>query len=788
MVREQRAKKYGKIELICFAGLLILLFVTVFFRMESDFLPILKWCIALLALGIAFYPLSNTLFGKFGDKGYLMGKAIGLLATGYFTWLLASLHIMKFSELSCMVSLVILAAVNYVVIGIFGYPKTDTRDGVGIKSLGLPLGRILIMEMLFVFILISFLYMKGFNAKAYGTEKMMDYGFMTSMFRTDYFPVDDFWFTGDNLNYYYFGQYLCTFLTKLSLNTPAYGYNLSLGTGFAFCLLFVYQIVSEIMKHFMEKKGKKKGIKVLPHVAGALSAFAVTLAGNFHYLIFGKFVPMMWEILQIPGEKPSYWFPSSTRYIGYIPDVEDKTIHEFPSYSFILGDLHAHVINITFVLVLIALLFSFVQARRIKRDFGLRIGEDWMSYIFDPKIISLGFLIGCFMMTNYWDFPIYLVVSGVVILAMNLLNSNFKKEGWLLTAVQLILIVLVAELITLPFKLNFTAMENGIGFTDKHTQFYQLMILWAFPVIVLIGFVVSLIAKYFRQKKSELTAFETPDQFDADDVVAKRGGLVGFFGKLEDSNLFILILGVCAVGLIIMPEIIYVKDIYGDAYQRANTMFKLTYQAFIMLGIMLGYVITKFVCLKETKAQQRFGIVAFVILVLLLGYFPTSCQAWFTDMKDDSLYSGLRADTYIYNEQPTDAAGIDWLNSNAKDGEVVLEAAGSSYTIYDRVSTLTGLSTVCGWSTHEWLWHNDYTQVSARQSDVLTMYTSQNVEEVKELLKKYNVDYIFIGSCEYEAYTGSGMNVNTLLSLGDIVYQGYPDINNHIIYIVKVSE
>ncbi len=40
----------------------------------------------------------------------------------------------------------------------------------------------------------------------------------------------------------------------------------------------------------------------------------------------------------------AYWFPSSTCHIGWgDPLVEnDRTIHEFPSYSFVLGDLHAH--------------------------------------------------------------------------------------------------------------------------------------------------------------------------------------------------------------------------------------------------------------------------------------------------------------------------------------------------------------------------------------------------------------------------------------------------------------
>ncbi|MBQ0042796.1 MAG: hypothetical protein KBS85_05685 [Lachnospiraceae bacterium] len=788
MIREQRAKKYGKIQLICCAAVLVLLFVATFLKMESDFIPMFKWWLALLALGVSFYPLSAVLFGRFSDKGYIFGKAIGLLITGLFVWLLCTIRLVQFNETTCWICLQILTAANYVVIGILGIPRTYSREGKGIKSLGFPVSRIMALELMFVIIFFSFMYMKGFNPKAYGTEKMMDYGMMTRMFNTDYYPVNDMWFTGEPLNYYYFGQYLCTFLTKLSLNIPAYGYNLAIGSGFALCCVFVYCIGTEIMRHFMEKTKKYKHIKLIPHVAGALSAGAVMLASSLYYLVFAKFVPMMWDILQIEGEKPSYWFPNATRYIGHLPDTADKGIHEFPAYSFILGDLHAHVINLTFVLVVVALLFSIVKARRIKRDYGQLIDiTSWKRYIFDPKIITISFFIGAFMMINFWDFPIYFVVAASVIIAMNMISTDFSKAGFMLSGAHLLLMIAIAELAALPFNIFFKPMENGILMTTKHTEFYQLFILWGIPVLTLIGFVVSLICKHFRQLKGKLAEYEEEVVYDEDDKSAQREGFWGFFTKLADSDLFVLILGICAFGLVLLPEIIYVKDIYGDSYQRANTMFKLTYQAFILFGIMAGYAITKMVALRETRKQLTFGLILGTFWVISMFYFPDACKAWFTDLSDDALYAGLRADNYIYSEQPTDAAAIDWLKENADGNDVVLEAAGSSYSIYARVSTLTGMPTVCGWYTHEWLWHNDFVPVNDRNAEVMTMYTSRNEEEVRALLNKYSVDYIFIGTCEYEAYEGSGMNLDFLLGLGEVVYQGYPDERNHVVYVVKLA-
>ena len=76
----------------------------------------------------------------------------------------------------------------------------------------------------------------------------------------------------------------------------------------------------------------------------------------------------------------SYWFPDATRYIGYNPyREEDRTIHEFPCYSFVLGDLHAHVVNIIFVLLVIALLYVWLrgvqQENRILQRFPWKDGK-----------------------------------------------------------------------------------------------------------------------------------------------------------------------------------------------------------------------------------------------------------------------------------------------------------------------------------------------------------------------------------------------------------------------------
>ena len=108
--------------------------------------------------------------------------------------------------------------------------------------------------------------------------------------------------------------------------------------GFAFVLPF--SLVRQMTTDLQGRKvtGWKKQ---LPTLAGFLAGLAVSIAGNMHYVVYAQILPL---IQKLKGEEVSgYWFPDATRYIGFNPDVPDKTIHEFPCYSFVLGDLHAHV-------------------------------------------------------------------------------------------------------------------------------------------------------------------------------------------------------------------------------------------------------------------------------------------------------------------------------------------------------------------------------------------------------------------------------------------------------------
>ena len=258
-----------------------------------------------------------------------------------------------------------------------------------------------------------------------------------------------------------------------------------------------------------------------------------------------------------------------------------------------------------------------------------------------------------------------------------------------------------------------------------------------------------------------------------------------FFRRVSLSDTFALILGICGIGLVLIPELIYVRDIYENGYARSNTMFKLTYQAFILFGMAMAYAIVRLLLWKGRKLARTLGAAGLALVLLTCGYFGYSVKCWFGNVLDVSGYRCLDATAYLENVYPEDAAAIRWLNENVEGNPVVLEANGDSYSDYCRVSAMTGLPTVLGWYVHEWLWRGDTADLNEKSAEIQTIYTSGDREAVEELLEKYEVEYIFVGSCEREKY-GENLNEDLLRSLGEEVFPGGTGETGGA-YIIKVS-
>jgi YYY domain-containing protein len=573
----------------------------------------------------------------------------------------------------------------------------------------------------------------------HGLEKFMDFGFLNSILRTDYFPPKDMWFAPLSINYYYFGHLVTAVITKLSFIPSFVSYNLMLATLFSFT--FVASLSFGI-NLFDKVKFSLKSI-----LAGFFSAVLIALGGNLTtiYTFFGPYTPAdkavpFWQLPFLPLSFPNnYWYPNATRFIPF-------TIHEFPLYSFVVSDLHGHVLDIPFVLLTITLMYTFFNSKKI-------------TFL---NLIFLSFIFAIMYMTNAWDGPIYLLLGFFILIVFNFYQLGQKwilsKRNVYETLKQYLVLILGFFTFSLPFNLNFKPFVSGIGvicapalltnigkigpflFEANHCQkspLWQLAILYGFFYFFVISFLVFL-------------KFKTNYKF-------------------SKSDFFALVLIILSTILIIVPEFIYVKDIY-PTYYRANTMFKLVYEAFIMLSLSSAYILVKLISLiKRKKILIPFSVITATLLFLILIYPVFAINSYYRDLKN---YQGLNGINYLSTLYPNDYNLINWINKNIKGQPVILEANGDSYTDYARISANTGLPTVIGWPVHEWLWRGTYDVVAPRITDVKTLYTTSNIEVAKTLIKEYAISYVVISTLERQKYPT--LNEQTFIKLGKIIYQnGY---------------
>jgi uncharacterized membrane protein len=738
--------------------------------MTNDIIYIFIWWLTIFSIGIAVFPLTNYLFKSFIDRGYIFAKVLGILLVSYLTFIAGLTRLIPFTSLTVAVITILLATLIYW--GVRKYKlKVPIKDSLNIFVLE---------ELLFLATLIFWSYIRAHQPNINGLEKFMDYGFVNSIIRSTYFPPLDMWFTPLPINYYYFGHLTTAVLTKLSTIPTTISYNLMIATLFAFTFTASFSLVLNLFKTHKEK------IKQSAFIAAFLAAFLTSMGGNLH-MIYSLFTPYntdkpvpFWQaftdqkqigvdsthapVKYAPSTYPnSYWYPNATRFIPF-------TIHEFPLYSFVVSDLHGHVLDIPFVFLTLALLLSFIKQNDAPRT----------------TIGLLALVLAVMYMTNAWDGFIYGLLSGIVLLFVTLrappqetdsqkksslkkhvitVYSSFKERLDVKSlAVKGIILAIGFIIFVLPFSLNFnpTQIVSGIGvvcapeflteiqststkpgvpqngklgpflFEKDHCQktpLWQLTILYGFFYFFVAAFVV-----YFLKSRT----------------------------KHDHSQVYVLILIGMATFLLLIPEFLYVKDIYPDHY-RANTMFKLSYQAFMMLSLVSAYTAIK-ILTSTRNFLWYFTVILLCSIVLIYPFF--AIQSYYENLKT---YKGLDGTKYLATQRPTDYEAILWIQENIQNQPVIVEAQGDSYTDYARISSNTGLPTVLGWTVHEWLWRGTYDIPAPRIEEVRQLYEEGDLKKTKALLKKHNVTYVYIGDLEREKYPG--INEKKFEKIGKVVYK-----------------
>lgn len=613
------------------------------------------------------------------DRGWSLGRTATGLVVAVIVWSGAHLSLPVNSEFGITAVFGVLFCLTF-----FFRKKEIGEAFVGLSKMGWVIGT---EELLFLVGFIVYALVRGYQPSILGLEKFMDFGFIKSYLSSPTLPAADMWWAGKTINYYSFGHFFASVLIRTWGVGAEIGYNIVLAFILGSSLALSFSIVVNL---FGEAVGKWRRI-----FSGLIGAFLVVLGGNSHAI---------WSLLS-KKTLAGYWYADATRFI-------ENTIHEFPAYSFVVSDLHGHVLDLPVVL---AFLLFFVGWTKRSR-------EEKKEKIIDE--IILGLMLGIMAMTNTWDSAIYglllLIYAGV------LLISNRRELPRLIFSGGR---VAIAAIVTASFWLiGFKSISDGVAAVTTRSPLWQLLVLWSIQAAV---------------------------TFWAMSVALKKRG----------GELLIVALGLTAIALILIPEFIFVRDIY-PGHPRANTMFKLTYQAFILMGLLFGWL--------WGQARGFVGIILAAAFVSLMIFPSLAFPSYFNSFR---LYRGLDGFDFLTERYTDDLSVIRFLTKN-RNGKNMVEAVGDSYTEMDFVSAFSGTPTVLGWRVHEWLWRGGYEQVGKRDEEVRRFYEEGSISEAREMIEKYDLGWILVGGREREKY--KRLNENKINSLGEQIDFGSTS------YLVKI--
>ena len=445
-------------------------------------LSFLAWYLLVSALGWLTFPLAFRLFPALADRGFSLARALGMLLWGYIFWLMASLGVVQNDGGGLLLTLLVLA-----IIGGSGMLRKETRKSLG-EWIKTNRTVIITVEILFFLAFVFLVFVRAGNPEIVGTEKPMELAFINATLRSPTFPPHDPWLSGYAISYYYFGYVMTAMLAKMTGTTGSVAFNLMLSLIFALSAVGAYGVLYSLLTAWhktQQSSARRKPMTGWP----LLGPFFLLIVSNFEGFleilrdrgVFWKFTPdgtassSFWNWLGIldlnqPPTKPFTW--TSQRYYWWwrasrvIQDLDltgkvtgrSEIIDEFPFFSYLLGDLHPHVLAMPFGLLAVAVAINlFAGGWKGETKLGLyRLHIQPVGLFFGALILGgLAFL-------NTWD-----ILIGFALFVGAYALARVLESGWAWKRLEDVFALgvpvgLLAILLYLPFYTGFSSQAGGI--------------------------------------------------------------------------------------------------------------------------------------------------------------------------------------------------------------------------------------------------------------------------------------------------------------------------------------
>jgi YYY domain-containing protein len=819
------------------------------------------WYLTLTILGLLTFPLAYRLFPALADRGYSLSRAFGLLLWGFVFWLSVSFGLARNEVGGLLFALAVVVGLSVWAMWSVDNKQQTLDDETQKMVYGLSsivqwvksnLRMVVLVEILFFVAFAAWAFVRANNPDTTGTEKPMEIAFINAILRSPTFPPHDPWLSGYGISYYYFGYVLAAMLAMITSTNGGMTFNLMLSLVFALSIIGSYGLLYNLLNAYW--KTTDEGQQATSAVRGLWSALGAFFAPLFLVILSNVegFLELLhsygvgwtgspgdvnfWNKLQglsfrsptaynfwtwlkmkdlsdVPTlsfgrEGPRFWFWWRASRILHDYDLRGEfveIIDEFPFFSYLLGDLHPHVLAMPFGLLAVALALNlYLGGWKGETNFRL-----FKLPVCKEGLALLAVVLGGLAFLNTWDFPIYLaVVTGAFILWL------VCERGWNWGLVEDFLkfsipVAIASIALYLPFYVSFSSQAGGILpnviFPTRGTYIWIMFGTLLVPLFLFLG---SLLGKRDADWKKGfllilgVTLFlwlfsvalgVVASQTEAGRVYISSQG-TGLMGEvLKEATLrrlqfgaglltLVLLIGAALSyltatkaqaesesvterspipfvlmfilfgGLLVMaPEFIYLRDQFGS---RMNTIFKFYYQAWALwsLAAAFGFV----VLVKELRGVKLglFAVVMAAVLVVGLTYPALSLPN-----KTDNFNAAnperrtLDGAAYLGVYFTDDYDAIQWLTQEPLG--TVVEAVGGSYSEFARIATYSGQPTVLGWPGHESQWRGGYAEMGSRNDDIQRLYETASWNEADVILKRYEVRYVYIGPLERNTYTVS---------------------------------
>jgi len=758
---------------------------------RSQAVAAIAWWLLIASLGLVAFPIVRIVLPGFEVGGYALARTFGLLLLAWAVWFLGSLRI-PFSRATIIAVLTAMAAVAALL---------ALRDRRALADLLRRQRReVLVVEALTLGLFLLDLAIRFGNPDLWhpskGGEKPMDFSYFNAVLRSTSFPPYDPWFAGGYINYYYFGFVVVGVPVRLLGLDPSVAYNLILPTLFALLGIGGYAVAVELVR-----RSPGFGRAISPRLAGAAAAAALVLLGNLGTVVMtyqglkqlgsagqpvqeliagvpqalrglGRFLTLQAPLPYRPDEW--YWNPS--RAIPAAPGDVDP-ITEFPFFTFLYADLHAHMISLPLTVLGLGWSISWALAASERRRMH--------PAAVVAALAAGGLILGSLRPTNTWDFPVYLGLGALACLSAPFLrrgrpSSRAAVEGLLAAAGLVAFFLALYQPFTHWYAQGYSRPELWDGsrtslraYLTVHGVFLPFLVAWmAWETVAWMESTpISALARLRRYLGTiagvavllaALTVYAFADGVRAILIVMPLlvwSAVLLVRRNWPTAKRIVVLLTMTALALTLTVEVLRLVGDIG----RMNTVFKFYLQVWTLFSI--GAAAAFFWSWADAPAWHPTARTMWLLGgSLLVGgalLFPlTATPAKLRDRMAEQAPHTLDGMEFMKHATYYDQGGemtlaedyraIRWLQDNVAGSPVIVEANVPEYRWGSRMTIYTGLPGVLGWR-----WHQQQQRplvsgdpATARALELVEFYATPSVEFAASFLERYDVSYVVVGRLE----------------------------------------